>query len=49
MCKAVAHMLLTTEGSFKKELKKLPDPDMLSKSSSVQKVAPYASSACPCI
>ena len=38
VCKATAHMLLTTEGSFKKELKKLPDPDLLSKASSVQKV-----------
>ena len=38
VCQAIAHMLLTTEGSFKKDLKKLPDPDMLSKASSVQKV-----------
>ena len=36
---AIAHMLLTSEGSFKKEIKKLPDPDLLLKASgTVQKV-----------
>ena len=32
-------MLITSEGSFKKELKKLPDPDLLSKTTGpIQKV-----------
>lgn len=36
---AIAHMLLTSEGSFKKEIKKLPDPDLLSKApGTIQKV-----------
>ena len=47
VCKAIAHMLLTTEGSFKKELKRLPDPDLLSKASSVQKVVLCPRVLCP--
>ena len=47
VCKAVTHMLLTTEDSFKKELKKLTDADMLTKASSVQKVALCDWGVCP--
>ena len=38
LCGAFAHMLLSSEGRMKKDVKKLPDPDLLNSSSSVQTV-----------